>query len=173
MFEPMPSMIRRERERQELTLEELADMADVSRSRLSALERGEENVSFAFVLKVANALGMKELRASGLRIAGAAPDLTVLVAAMDALEMARRIVDQAASSAADLDRMSAKVSTLLDRTLSPMADPGISQAAERLVARDGDKPTSDALRELAKTTETSRPVLRKQPAQGGAKRRAR
>jgi len=172
MFEPMPSMIRRERERQELTLEELSNMSNVSRSRLSAFERGEENVSLEFVVKVANALGMKKLRVGGMEIEGAPADLAVLIAASDALEMARRIIDSAASSRDELDRMSAKVSALLDRTLTPVPDPGIAQAAERLVSRShAEGETGRALRELADARDVRAP--RKAAVTQTARKRAR
>jgi transcriptional regulator with XRE-family HTH domain len=168
----MPAMMRRERERQGLTLEQLARLAGVSRSRLSALERGEENVSLEFVLKAAHALGMTELRVSGLSIAAAPPDLTVLVAAADAIETARKIVDGASSMRGDLDRVSASVSGLLDRVLTPLADPGIAQAAARLASREDDQATARALRELAESPDlrAQRPQAKPEAKSGRRKR---
>ena len=157
MFEPMPAMMRRERERQGLTLEELSNLAGISRSRLSALERGEENVSMEFVLKVASALGMSEVRVSGLRITAAPPELTVLVAAADAIETARRVVDQATASREQLDRVSGTVATLLDRILTPVPDAGIAAAIERLSSRSEDgRATAAALREAAESPDVQR-----------------
>ncbi len=172
MFEPMPAMMRRERERQGLTLEELSGLAGVSRSRLSALERGEENVSFEFVLKVANALGMTELRVGGLRVTAAPPPLTLLSAAADALEASRAIVDHALESRENLDRVQADIAALLDRVMHPVADPGISQVVERL--RGADPGTSaSALRELADSLDLPVRALRtkREPKAGRETRR--
>ena len=167
MFEPLPTLIRLERERQGLTQEALAKLAKISRSRLASLEKGDDNVSLKLLLKVANTLGMSELRIGGLHVEAAAPELTVLLSAADAIETARKIVDQATASRADLDRVSATVSSLLERVLTPVPDVGIARAAERLAA------SGHAQRELAESREVPQRAARaKAPSKGTGRRRA-
>jgi transcriptional regulator with XRE-family HTH domain len=149
MFEPLPTLIRMERERQGLTQDALAKLAKISRSRLASLEKGDDNLSLKLLLKVANTLRLTELRIGGLHVVAAPPELTVLLAAADAIETARKVVDHATTSRGDLERVSATVSALLDRVLTPVADPGIAQAAERLMSRPDERATGRALRELA------------------------
>ena len=165
MFEPLPTLIRMERERQGLTQDALAKLAKISRSRLASLEKGDDNLSLKLLVKVANTLSISELRIGGLHVQAAPPELTVLLAAADAIETARKIVDQAHASRAELDRVSASISTALDRVLTPIADVGIARAAERLVA------SGHAQRELAESRDVPERAARAKTAPKGTVRR--
>lgn len=167
MFEPLPTLIRMERERQGLTQEALARQAKISRSRLASLEKGDDNVSLKLLFKVANTLGISNLRTGGLQIEAASPELAILLAAADAIETARKIVDQAQASRADLDRVSATVSAMLERVLTPVPDVGIARAAERLAA------SGHTQRELAESSDVPRRAARtKAPSKATGRRRA-
>ena len=95
MFEPLPALIRLQREAQGLTIDALATLADVSRTRLIALESGNDNVTLETLVKLANALGMTELRIGGLRVTAATLDFKDGVAAAEALQTLRRIGEEA------------------------------------------------------------------------------
>lgn len=171
MFEPLPTLIRLERERQKLTQEALARLAKISRSRLASLEKGDDNLSLKLLLKVANTLGMRELRVGGLHIQAAPPELAVLVVAAEAITTARRIVQQAAGSGDDLERTAGPVYALLDRYLKGVPDVGIDEAAERLESGSADaRATGRALRELAETPDVAGSPAHTRPA---AKKTAR
>jgi transcriptional regulator with XRE-family HTH domain len=139
VFDPMPALIRLERERQGLTQEALAKLAKVSRSRLSSLENGDGNLSLKLLIKVANTLGLTHIRVGGLHVEASPPELTIVLAAVDAIEAARKVVDQATASRADLERASATVSALLARVMAPAPDAGIARAAERLEPASKEK----------------------------------
>lgn len=131
MFEPLPALIRFERERQGLTQEALAKLANISRSRLIAVEKGDDNLSFGLLLKVTNALRMKRLHVGGMYIEAAPPDLTVMLAALEAIEVARKIVNQATASTGDLERVSTTVSALFTQHVGPAPDEGIAAPAKK------------------------------------------
>lgn len=170
MFEPLPTLIRLERERQKLTQDALAKLAKISRSRLASLEKGDDNISLKLLLKVANTLGMRELRVGGLRIQAATPELAVLVFAAEAITTARKVVQQATASGDDLERTAEPVFALLDRYLQPIPDMGIEQAIERMFSGTADaRTTGQALRELAETPG----VVSRPPRRTAAKKVAR
>ena len=52
-------MIRNERTRRNMTQEQLAEKAGLHWTYISGIERGKRNVSFAILLKIATALGMR------------------------------------------------------------------------------------------------------------------
>ena len=95
MFEPLPALIRMQRESQGLTIDALAALAGISRTRLKQLEHGDDNVTLELLVKLANALKMTELRIGGLRVTGATPEFRAAVAAAEALQTLRKIADQA------------------------------------------------------------------------------
>ena len=124
MFEPLPSLIRLHRQAQGLTIDALAVLAGVSRSRLIALENGNDNISLELLLKIADALEITELQIGGLRLVGATPDVIAAVAAADAIHAAQKAVDlavktveQATAARAELDRLTDTVSALLSPVL--------------------------------------------------------
>lgn len=53
------AVVRAERKAQGLSQEALADKADIDRSYMGGIERGEHNIAIINLLKIANALGMK------------------------------------------------------------------------------------------------------------------
>lgn len=53
------SALRRKREALDVSQEDFAEMADLHRTYIGQLERGEKNVSFVNVLRVANALKIR------------------------------------------------------------------------------------------------------------------
>jgi transcriptional regulator with XRE-family HTH domain len=122
MFEPLPALIRLRREQLGLTLDALSALAGVSRSRLAVLEKGDDNISLELLVKVANALGLKEIRIGGLEVRAATPEFSTLVAAAEAIQAARKIILQAASAGADLERAAAPVSALLAPVLPPVTE---------------------------------------------------
>ena len=118
MFEPLPALMRLQRQQLGLTLDAASALAGVSRSRLAALEKGDDNISLDLLVKLANAYRMTELRIGGLRVEGATPDFRTLVAAAEALQTAQKIVEQAAELGAELKRVAAPVAELLAPVIS-------------------------------------------------------
>ena len=119
MFEPLSTLVRLRREELRLSLDALSALSRVSRTRLVALEKGDDNISLDLLVKVANALKMNEIRIGGLRVEPATPEFNALVAAADALNTARKVVAQAASAAGDLERVAAPVARLLAPVFPP------------------------------------------------------
>lgn len=132
MFEPLPSLIRLQREAQGLTIDALSALAGVSRTRLIALEQGNDNISLELLVKIANALRITELRIGGLRITPTTPDFNALVAAAEAIHTARKIVEQAAAGKEDLDRVAGPVSALLAPVITRA--PSAEEVRERVGA---------------------------------------
>jgi transcriptional regulator with XRE-family HTH domain len=152
MFEPLPSLVRLQRERRGLTQDRLAKLAKVSRGQLIAFERGDQNISLLFLLKIAKALELTELRIGDLYLHPSPPDVTTLIKAADAIATAERIVRQAASEADELEKAKASVSALMERVLGPVPDAGIGSAAERLAASQAPKGAAKAAaKAVAKT----------------------
>ncbi len=141
MFEPLPALIRLQREAQGLTIDALSALARVSRTRLIALEKGTDNISLELLVKIANALQMTELRIGGLRVVPAEPDFKALVAAAEALATARRIVDQASDARAELDRASGPVAEFLEPVIT-RPDPAVASAGHSVRAKPGRKKQS-------------------------------
>lgn len=158
MFEPLPALIRMERERQGLTLDALAALANVSRSRLAAIEKGDDNVSLKTLLKVANTLKMTHLQIGGLHIEAAAPEVAVLLAAADGLDTARKVIQQASASQEDLDRASESVAQQLARIIRP-----VPPAGGRRPAKPDAGLVAEALRELADAPDAPPPAPEKRP----------
>lgn len=126
MFEPLPSLIRLHREKEGLTIDALSALAGVSRTRLIALEKGNDNVSLDILVKIANALMISELQIGGLRLVAATPDVRQAVAAADAIHAARTVVEQcekaleqAVTARAELDRGTDPVAALIASALAP------------------------------------------------------
>ena len=118
MFEPLSALVRLRREELGLSLDALSALSRVSRTRLVALEKGDDNISLELLVKIANALRMTELRIGGLRVEGTTPDFNALVAAAEAIQEARRIVDDAAGARDNLDRVAGPVSALLSPVIT-------------------------------------------------------
>lgn len=184
MFEPLPTLIRDERERQELSQLALANLAGVSRTTIVALESGEDNISLGVLVKVAAALKITELRIGDLGLAPASTDLRVLLLAREAIAAAEKVVGQAAASQRELAGLSASVSELLHRELEPprIPDGGIARAAQRLASRPPGRSTARALRDLAESSDRVPPKTAERPhaaqrpkaaAKTAARRRAR
>lgn len=114
MFEPLPDVIRMRRKERNLTQEQLARMAGVSRRQLSLLEDGA-NVSLVFLLKVAKALELNDLQIAALRLRSAPPELGSLIVAADAIATAQEIVSQFSDLAAQLDEAAAIIHALVER----------------------------------------------------------
>lgn len=151
MFEPLPTLIRDAREREQLSQLALANLAGVSRNTVVALESGEDNVSLAMLVKVANALKLKVLQIGDLDLEPALPDFKVLLLAREAIATAQKVIGQAAASHQELDRLGESVSQMLHEAFAPprVRDVGIAKAAERLASRPADGATARALRDLA------------------------
>lgn len=137
MFEPLPALVRLQRQAQGLTIDALSALAGVSRTRLIALEKGEDNISLELLVKIANALRMKEIRIGGLLVEGTTPDFNVMVAAAEAIAAARRIIDQAAGAGEELDRVEGPVSEFLSSVITEAEplDAATRDAGGRMRAR--------------------------------------
>ena len=129
MFEPLSTLVRLRRDQLGLSLDALSALSRVSRTRLVALEKGDDNISLELLVKVANALKLNEIRVGGLRVEPATPDFNALVAAADALYTARKVVDQAVSAARDLERVAGPVADLLAPVLPPPTQRGVAATA--------------------------------------------
>lgn len=176
-FEPLPTMIRSERERRGLTQERLAKLAGVSRGQLIAFENGG-NISLVFLVKVARALELTHVRIGELHIQASPPDLTALFTASNAISSARRMADQAAGVSEELASAAVFVSGLIDRALKPVPETGIEQATQRLASTPPEKQaaTRRALRDLAESPDTVVRAARSRSApatKSSARRRAR
>jgi transcriptional regulator with XRE-family HTH domain len=136
MFEPLPDIIRLRRKQRNLTQEQLAKMAGVSRRQLSLLEDGA-NVSLLFLLKVCKALELTDLQIGGLRLHDAPHELGSLIAASEAMDTAQEIVSQFSDLSGQLGEASASINALVERALNVL-DPtragaeAIEAAAARL-----------------------------------------
>lgn len=122
MFEPLPALMRLQRQQLGLSLDAASALAGVSRSRLAALEKGDDNISLDLLVKLANAYRMTEIRIGGLRVAGATSDFRMLVAAAEALQAAGKLVEQAEALGAELKRVAGPVAELLAPVITPSAD---------------------------------------------------
>lgn len=174
MFEPLPMQIRQERERQGLSQLGLAKLAEVSRTAIVQLEKGEDNVSLGVLLKVARALGMNRLFVAEMSVEAGTPDLTVLLVARGALAAAEQAADQAIATREELARHSKSVSSLLHSAFeaAPVPDVGIAHAAGRLASRPDTRSTARALRDLAESGDAiPRRSARPKPAAKAAARK--
>lgn len=159
MLDPVRDVIRRERQKQDLSQQELADRAGVSRWQLLMFETGKAKVSLDFLLKVCRVLQLSEIMVGDLHIRAAAPDLPALVAARNAVATAMRVVEQYRQSARELDEVPAELAeaaagldALVENALKPAGSvKPIVSAAERLAATPPAKRgrTAAALRELS------------------------
>lgn len=177
MFEPLPTMIRSERERRGLTQERLAKLARVSRGQLIAFENGA-NTSLVFLVKVARALELTHLRIGELYIDASPPDLTALFTARNAISRARTMAEQAAGVSEELASSSDFVDGLIDRALKPVPDTGVHEAAGRIASAPPEKQaaTRRALRDLAESPDKVVRTARSRSAPAAkspARRRAR
>ena len=173
MFEPLPTLIRDARKRQDLSQLALANLAGIGRTTIVSLESGEDNVSLGVLVKVANVLKLTELQVGDLALTPASPDLRVLLLAREAIAAAQKVVDQASASQQELEGLSAQVSELLHQAFEParVPDVGVGRAAERLASRAPDRATARALRDLAESADRiPRSSARQKPA---ARKRAR
>jgi transcriptional regulator with XRE-family HTH domain len=132
MFEPLPSFIRLRRLQRNLTQERLAKLAGVSRQQLALLEEGN-NVSLAFLLKVARALELTELPIAELTLRQAPVDLVRTVQAADVVARLKQSAHQWASAAGEINEASASLDALIAAARpSGVSGRAIVEAAERL-----------------------------------------
>jgi transcriptional regulator with XRE-family HTH domain len=124
MFEPLPALMRLQRHHLGLTLDAASALAGVSRSRLAALEKGDDNISLELLVKLANAYGMTELRIGGLNVSGAALDFRMLTVAAEAIQEAERLVEQTAALGAELKRVARPVAELLAPVITALPASG-------------------------------------------------
>jgi transcriptional regulator with XRE-family HTH domain len=117
MFEPLPDLIRMRRKERNLTQEQLARMAGVSRRQLSLLEDGA-NVSLLFLLKVCKALELTDLQIGALRLRDAPPEVRPLLSAHQAMAWAQAIVSQFTDLSGQLDEAAASIKALLDHAVA-------------------------------------------------------
>ena len=167
MFEPLPDVIRLRRKQRNLTQEQLAKMAGVSRRQLSLLEDGA-NVSLVFLLKVAKALELTELQIGALRLRSAPPELGSLIVAADAMTAAQEIVSQYSDLAGQLDEAAASIHALVERALAVVGPMGAHMdAIEEAAARLEKAPSG------ARAVPPPKPASAGKAAQVAARRRAR
>lgn len=133
MFEPLPALIRLQREAHGLTIDGLSALAGVSRTRLIALEKGDDNVTLELLVKLANALKMTELRIGGLRVTGATQEFKDSVAAAEALETLRKIGDQATR---EYDRLVAPVAAMVAPVVTHTAP--VTATTDKTLSRKRD-----------------------------------
>jgi transcriptional regulator with XRE-family HTH domain len=134
MFEPLSALVRLRRSQLGLSLDALSALSGVSRTRLVTLEKGDDNISLELLVKVANAMKMTELQIGGLHVQPAAPELHALVAAAEAVQAARRVIDETAAAARDLERAAGPVYELLAPVLPPPDTRGVPSARLNLAA---------------------------------------
>jgi transcriptional regulator with XRE-family HTH domain len=177
MFEPLPDVIRLRRIQRNLTQEQLARLAGVSRRQLFLLEHGH-NVSLLFLLKVTRVLELTELPVDALRLRAAPPELAALVVAADAVTTAKRVIGEVTGLAGQLADAAASIDSLLERALSNAGPSGaIADAADHLATLPPDE-RSHAGRTLRELT-TAPPVrtrarkAKSQPPNARARKRAR
>ena len=177
MFEPLPMQIREARESQGLSQLALANSAGVSRTAIVQLEKGEDNVSLGVLLKVARALSLSRLYVQELSVDAPPPDLSVLLAAREAIAAAEEVADHAIASRERLRHHAEVVSSLLHRTYEAetVADTGVGQAARRLAARTDARSTARALRDLAESRDAipSRSARPKPAAKAASRKQGR
>ena len=171
MFEPLPGIVRLRREQQNMTQAELAAKAGVNRGQLIAFEKGEQNVTLTTLLKIARALGMTDLPIAELNVHAAAPDLTVVIAAAEALATMQRAVMTAADATGEIKKASRTIQAMVDRALQTReTDAGLVEAAQRLFGYLDDR----ELRSVAERPDAVPERARAKPAaKAAARRRAR
>lgn len=112
MFEPLGAVIRLHREAQGLTINQLAKLAGVSRTRLITLEQGNDNIPTELLVKITNALKITELRIGGMATPAAPLNPDVASVAAEAFQLAQKIIDGALASADDVDRVGGRAEEL-------------------------------------------------------------
>jgi len=183
MRKPLADFIRLEREKRNLTQQQLADLAGVSRWQLNTMENGKANPSLDFVVRVASAMELSEVPVAGLRLRAVSADLPAVVSARAAVMTADRAMQQYRHSVNELDGIAAELAEAaasLDEILTRMLAPGgsaagVLAAADRLAATppDDSARVGRALRELAEGTEGRVRIPRPEPAaKTAAKKRA-
>lgn len=176
MFDPLPSIVRMRREERGLTQERLAKMAKVSRGQLIAFEKGEQNITLLFLLKIARALELTDLPIAELHLRPVMPELTTLIAAADAIAAADRVVASAVGVKDQLAAASERIQGLLETAMARDSEEGIAAAARRVAMTPPDqRPAAGrTLRQLADAphapSRASRPSAAAKPA---ARKRSR
>lgn len=124
------------RKQRNLTQEQLAKMAGVSRRQLSLLEDGA-NVSLLFLLKVCKALELTDLQIGPLRLRSAPPELGSLIAAADAMATAQEIISQYSDLSGQLGEAAATIDGLVAQATAgaPAASVPKPRTAARATAR--------------------------------------
>lgn len=105
MFEPLGTQIRLRRKELGMTIDGLAVGAKVSRARLIALEKGDDNVTLDLLVRIANALGLTELYIGGLRLEATAPDLRNAMKMASALRDADELLEKAVEAREQFRRL--------------------------------------------------------------------
>jgi len=119
MFEPLGSQIRVRRQQLGLTIDALAVGARVSRSRLIALEKGNDNVTLDLLVRIANALGITEFHIGGLRVVAATPDFRTAMTTAEAMQDAMRVLDEAVRAREEFKRAMEPVAGMLPSVFPP------------------------------------------------------
>ena len=141
MFESLGNLIRLRRIERNLTVNRLAELADVSRGQLLQLEKGE-NVSLQFVVKVAAILELTELPLDGLRLRSAPLELAPIVRAVDAVAAAKRAIAQVHEVAAQLGEAEASLDELINQALATTGSArDVADASRRLASAPAEKRT--------------------------------
>ena len=135
MFEPLPTLIRLQREALGLTIDALSALAGVSRTRLITLEKGDDNISLELLVKVANALQMSELRIGGLRVTAATQNFKEKAVAAEAIEVARKVAQQAAGALAEIDRVAGPVYEALAPVITKRVPASGAEAGPKAAVR--------------------------------------
>jgi transcriptional regulator with XRE-family HTH domain len=176
MLKLLGESIRLARQQRHLTQERLAQLAGVSRWQLALLEKGN-NVSVAFLLKVAAALELSEVPAEFLTIRQAAPETRALILAADAIAVARNLARQFTRASRDLERSARSIDGLLHRKPLPAAARRlIAEAAERLAdtpPEPGEEGGRAPRAVSAPAGPGSRPARPKEAAAPAARKRSR
>jgi transcriptional regulator with XRE-family HTH domain len=119
MFEPLGTEIRVRRKQLGMTIDGLAVAARVSRARLIALEKGDDNVTLDLLLRIVNALGITEIHIGGFRILPATPERKAAVDTIAAIQDALETLDQAVAARDQLRRATGPIADLFASVLPP------------------------------------------------------
>lgn len=156
MFEPLPGLVRLRREQRNITQAQLAEKAGINRGQLIAFEQGRQNVTLKTLLKIARALEMTELPLAELHLRPAEPEVTALVAAADALAIARGVTTSAAAADGQMESLSRIIGAMVERARRARdMDSTLVEVAERLALSSANDAATQA-----RTNATPKPKRR-------------
>jgi transcriptional regulator with XRE-family HTH domain len=119
MFEPLGPQIRLRRKLLGMTIDGLAVGAKVSRARLIALEKGDDNATLDLLVRIANALGLTELQIGGLHLVAAKPDFKAALATATAIQDAQELLDKVVEAHDQFRRTIGPVADLVASVIAP------------------------------------------------------